>query len=111
MCYSKQTKEIETNQSFESFLESCHAQILQKSNIKHVHYDRNDKGFILKVGARKSPNYYRIYQDNQEIRFELEIKHTRVQTVQHLLFDGQIQEFEESLTQHFYLHSKKILVL
>ena len=65
----------------------------------------------MKVGARKSPNYYRIYHDNQEIRFELEIKHTRVQTVQHLLFDGQIQEFEESLTQHFYLHSKKILVL
>lgn len=34
-----------------------------------------------------------------------------VQAVQHILFDGQILEFEKKLSQHFYNHSKKILVL
>ena len=111
LCYSKTKKDIETNQSFESFLKSCHEKILQNSRTKHIQYNRNEKGFILKIGSRKSPNYYRVYENNQEIRFELEMKSYIVQSVQDFLFNDQIQEFEQILTKHFYNHSKKILVL
>ena len=68
-------------------------------------------GCILKVGSRKSPNYYRVYENNQEIRFELEMKSSRVQSVQDFLFSHQIPEFEQILTKHFYNYSTKILVL
>jgi len=78
LCYSKTKKDIHTNQSFESFLKSCHEKILQNSRTKYIQYNRNEKGFILKVGSRKSPNYYRVYENNQEIRFELEMKSSRV---------------------------------
>ena len=57
--------------------------------------------FILKVGSKKSPNYYRVYENNQEIRFELEMKSNRVQSVQDFLFNHQILEFEQILTKHF----------
>jgi len=111
LCYSKTKKNIYTTQSFESFLNSCSEKILQNSRTKYVQYNRNKKGFILKTGSRKSPNYYRVYENNQEIRFELEMKHSRVQSVQDFLLNGQIPEFEQILTKHFYNHSNKILVL
>lgn len=41
----------------------------------------------------------------------MEIKNTVVKSFGNFLFSNQIQEFEESLTRHFYAHSKKILVL
>lgn len=111
LCYSKTKKDIDTIQSFESFLNSCYQKILQNSHTKYIQYNRNKKGFILKVGSRKSPNYYRVYENNQEIRFELEMKSSRVQSVQDFLFNDQIPEFEQILTKHFYNHSNKILVL
>ena len=111
LCYSKTKKDIDTIQSFELFLTSCHEKILQNSRTKHIKYSRNKKGFILKVGSRKSPNYYRVYENNQEIRFELEMKSSRVQSVQDFLFSHQIPEFEQILTKHFYNYSTKILVL
>jgi hypothetical protein len=111
LCYSKTKKDTDTNQSFESFLNSCHEKILQNSRTKSIQYDRNEKGFILKIGSRRSPNYYRVYENNQEIRFELEMKSSRVQSVQDFLFNHQIPEFEHILTKHFYNHSNKILVL
>jgi len=111
LCYSKTKKDIDTIQSFEFFLNSCHEKILQNSRTKHIKYSRNQKGFILKVGSRKSPNYYRVYENNHEIRFELEMKSSRVQSVQDFLFSHQIPEFEQILTKHFYNYSTKILVL
>jgi len=111
LCYSKNKEDIDTNQSFESFLNGCHEKILQNTRTKYIQYDRNEKGFILKIGSRRSPNYYRVYENNQQIRFELEMKSSRVQSVQDFLFNHQIPEFEQILTKHFYHHSNKILVL
>lgn len=111
LCYSKTKKDIDTTQSFESFLKSCHEKLLQNSRTKYIQYNRNKKGFILKIGSRKSPNYYRVYENNQEIRFELEMKSSRVQSVQDFLFSHQIPEFEQILTKHFYNYSNKILTL
>ena len=39
------------------------------------------------------------------------MKNSRVQSVQDFLFNGQIPEFEQILTKHFYNYSNKILVL
>jgi hypothetical protein len=37
-------------------------------------YTGNNRGFILRIGTRKSPNYSRIYQTQNGLIFELEIK-------------------------------------
>jgi hypothetical protein len=111
LCYPKTKRYLDTIQSSESFLNSCREKILQNSCTKYIQYTRNKKGFIFKVGSRKSPNYYRVYENDQEIRFELEMKSSRVQSVQDFLFNDQIPEFEQILTKHFYKHSNKILAL
>ena len=111
LCYSKTKKDIDTIQSFEFFLNSCHEKILQNSRTKHIKYSRNKKGFILKAGSRKSFNYYHVYENTQEIRFEVEMKSSRVQSVKDFLFSHQILEFEPIFTKHFYNYSTKILVL
>ena len=54
LCYSKIKKDIDTTQSFESFLNSCREKILQNSLTKYIQYTRNKKGFLFKVGSRKS---------------------------------------------------------
>lgn len=74
LCYFKTKKDIDTTQSFGSFRNSCHEKILHDSRIKYIQYNRNKKGFILKVGSRKSSNYYRVYENNQEIIVKMKDK-------------------------------------
>jgi hypothetical protein len=49
-------------------------------------------------------------EKNNGLEFELEIKKKAIKSVQNLLFVGQIEEFEEILTQHFYRQFKDSLV-
>ena len=58
-----------------------------------------------------APNFFRIYQKKNGIRFELEIKNQPLKAVQDSLFMNQIKDFEDQFTRHFYQHSKKVLVL
>lgn len=80
--------------------------IRSKKNI--AEYTRNHQGFILRIGSRKSPNYYRVYETPNGLRFELEMKKT---ILQDFLFMDHTENFEDTLTRHFYQHSKKVLVL
>ena len=76
----------------------------------------------MQIGSRTSSNYYRVYQKTKEIaktvsyetvnglEFELEMKKQVVKSVQQFLFDNQIEEFEDRLTQHFYTQSSKNFV-
>lgn len=91
-------------------------------NKKKIHAESisNSKGLILKIGQRSSPNHYRVYPKQKEIRrvvydelaygleFELEIKKRFLQSFQHLLFSKSsedLKEFEDQLTKHFYRKS------
>ena len=66
-------------------------------------YTRNHQGLILRIGARKSPNHYRVYEAPNGLRFELEIKKPIIQK----FFIKHIKDFEDKLTRHFYAYSKK----
>ena len=60
--------------------------------------------FYQKVlsGSRTSSNYYRIYQTEQGVKFELELKNSLVKSFQSFLFNNQIEIFEQKLALHFY---------
>lgn len=110
LCYFKEIK-IESQVDLESFMNKCCQKTFARSKKYIAEYTRNPRGLILRIGNRKSPNFFRIYQQKNGIRFELEMKNQPVKSVQDSLFMNHIKDFEEKLTRHFYQHSKKVLVL
>jgi hypothetical protein len=54
------------------FLENCHRKLKQTN--KNVSFEKNAKGFILKIGNRRSNNYSRIYEEKRFLKFEHEMK-------------------------------------
>lgn len=66
---------------------------------------------VLRIGNRSSSNYYRVYQKQNGLQFELELKNQLVKSFQKLLTDNSIQEFEHNLSKHFYRQSFESLNL
>jgi len=89
-------------------MNKCCQKAFLRSKKNIAEYTRNHQGFILRIGSRKSTNYYRVYETRNGLRFELEMKKT---ILQDFLFIDHPENFEDILTQHFYKHSKKVLVL
>ena len=110
LCYFKEIK-IESQVDLELFMNKCCQKTFARSKKYIAEYTRNPRGLILRIGDRKSPNFFRIYQQKNGIRFELEIKNQPLKAVQDSLFMNHIKDFEDKFTRHFYQHSKKVLVL
>jgi hypothetical protein len=64
---------------------------------------------MLKVNRRNNSVHYRIYQKNQNVRFELELKYHQARLVQNDLFNNQIDIFENKLVHQFFKSSGKYL--
>lgn len=111
LCYFLAKNSLDLKGDLELFMNKCYQKVCARSKKSIVVYSQRDQGSILNIGSRKSPNYYRIYETVNGIRFELEIKKPVLKLFENFLFSNSIQEFEDKLTRHFYAHSKKILVL
>ena len=111
LCYFRETKITEQKADLELFLNKCYQKTFARSKKNIAKYTRNNQGLILRIGSRKSSNYYRIYQTRDGLRFELEMKNQSLKSVQEFLFTHLRKEFEDILTRHFYTYSKKVLVL
>lgn len=59
----------------------------------------------MRIGHRTSSKYYRVYQTDQGLKFELELKNQLLKSFQKLLIDNRIQQFEHELSKQFYYHS------
>lgn len=86
-------------------MEKCCQRIRDKSKRKKAKWGQESFGFILRIGNRSSSNYYRVYQKHNGLQFELELKNQLVKSFQKILFDNSIEEFEHSLSKHFYWQS------
>jgi len=91
------------------FLESCYKK-LKQTNYK-VQLEKNRKGFILKIGNRKSNHYSRIYQGNNFLKFEYEMKGRFLQKFHKLLVLNNFEEIELNLTKQFLHYFGKLLPL
>jgi predicted DNA-binding transcriptional regulator AlpA/ribosomal protein S24E len=54
------------------FLQNCQKNLKQTN--KNISLEKNRKGWILKIGNRKSNHYFRIYETKNSLRFEHEMK-------------------------------------
>jgi hypothetical protein len=68
-------------------------------------------GKMLKVNRRNNSLHYRVYQKNENVRFELELKHRQTRLVQDYLFHNQLAIFEDHLVRQYFKYSGKVLRL
>lgn len=111
LCYFRKAKNTDQKDQLEKFFNnsiSKLAKIYKKNNFK---LDLSTKGYILRIGNRKGSNFYRIYQTENGLRFELEIKKNQIKKFSNLLFCSDTEQFEEILIKHFHKYSKKLLTL
>jgi hypothetical protein len=83
---------------------------LEQTN-KNVSFEKNSKSLVLKIGSRKSNNYSRIYETENSLRFEHEMKGRFFQKYHFLLFSNRLEEFEQKLSSHSLLYFGKLLPL
>lgn len=95
--------------SSSEFLQHCYTK-LQKTT-KNVKLEKNNKGYILKIGNRKSNHYYRIYQKPNDLKFEYEIKGRALKQLYSLLVDNSFEQFEKKLYFQFIFNFGKVLPL
>lgn len=109
LCYRH--KKIDNNTNLEPFLKQCYQKAAENKAIKNFSLQKSYLGWILRIGKRGSPNYYRVYENNTEIRFELEQRGSKIKSTQKLIFEYQTENFEEIMTETFFNYSKKVLAI
>lgn len=64
---------------------------------------------MLKVNRRNNSRHYRVYQKDETVRFELELKHRQTKLVQDYLFENQLDVFEHQLAIEYFQYSNQVL--
>ena len=82
-----------------------------KQTNKNSSLEKNRKGWILKLGNRKSNNYFRIYETKNSLKFEHEMKGKVLQNYHLLLVENWLEEFEQKLSLHFLISFEKLVPL
>jgi ribosomal protein S24E len=95
--------------SGQDFLANCHKELKQKN--KNISLEKNNKGFILKIGNRKTNNYSRIYEGKDSLKFEHEMKGKFLQPYHLLFVESNFDTFEQKLSSHFFVYFGKLLPL
>ena len=77
--------------SAREFLQNCQKNIKQTN--QNTRLEKNRKGWIFKIGNRKSNHYFRIYETKNSLKFEYEMKGKVLQQYHLLLVENRIEEF------------------
>lgn len=64
---------------------------------------------MLKVNRRNNSRHYRVYQKDETVRFELELKHRQTKLVQDYLFNNQLDVFEYELVLQYFKYFERVL--
>jgi len=95
--------------SAKAFLAKCQQELKQKN--KNIRLEKNNKGFILKIGNRRTNNYSRIYEGKDSLKFEHEMKGKFLQPYHLLFVENNFDNFEQKLSSHFFVYFGKLLPL
>ena len=63
------------------------------------------------MNRRNNSVHYRVYQKDQGVRFEIELKHRKTKLIQDYLFSNQFDTFEHQLVIQYFKYSAQILCL
>lgn len=109
--YVYQDKDYFSYQTTKIFLRQCQEFIgyLPRKRWTRLDEDPKKNDLILKICKRGNPNYQRIYFEPEGLKFELELRKYKAKQFQHWLFENQIQEFENQITEHFFKRWSQLL--
>jgi len=107
--YYSQTNKRDDKISTREFLENSQRKLNRRG--RNVSLEKNSKGFILKIGNRRSNNYFRVYQGKNSLKFEHEMKGKFLQEYHSLLVENRLEEFQQKLSSHFLISFGKLLPL
>ena len=82
-----------------------------KNTNKIISLEKNRKGWILKIGNRKSNHSFRIYETKNSLKFEHEMKGKVLQQYNLLLVENRLEKFEQKLSYQFLISFGKLLPL
>ena len=75
LCFSRPNDLNHTSKLFDAFLVDSRSQIQNHTTTQHIRLQDFPDGKILKVNRRNNSVHYRVYQKDQRVRFEIELKH------------------------------------
>jgi hypothetical protein len=105
VCYFRGTKLNDQNELVEDFMEKCCQRVKAKDKRRKAEWDFESTGLVLRIGHRGSSKFYRVYENDKGLRFELELKKELAKSFQKLLMDNDLQQLENDLSKLFYSHS------
>jgi hypothetical protein len=89
-----------SKETVEQFFKNCY----EKLQLNSTTLEKNKKGNIFRIGNRRSNRYSRIYQNNQFLRFEHEMKGQFILSFSELLMTHDLIAFEYQISQNFLLY-------
>lgn len=87
------------------------SQIQNHTTTRHIKLQDFPDGKILKINRRNNSVHYRVYQKDEQTRFEIEFKHRQTKLVQNFLFQNKLELFEDQLARKYFQYSERILCL
>nr|YP_010516878.1 hypothetical protein ON958_pgp040 [Haslea pseudostrearia]UXN44660.1 hypothetical protein [Haslea pseudostrearia] len=111
LCFSQPNDFYHISKSFDDFLVNSRSHIQKNTNSRHIRLQDFPDGKILKVNRRNNSLHYRVYQKNERVRFELELKHRKTKLVQDYLFQNKLDVFEDLLVMEYFKYSEKVLCI
>lgn len=77
-----------TSKSFDGFLVDSRSQIQNPTTTRYIRLQDFPDEKILKVNCKNNSVHYRVYQKDQRVRFEIELKHRQTKLGQDYLFQN-----------------------
>jgi hypothetical protein len=111
LCFSRPNDLNHTSKLFDAFLVDSRSQIQNHTTTRHIRLQDFPDGKILKVNRRNNSVHSRVYQKDQRVRFEIELKHRQTKLIQDYLFKNQLDIFEHQLVIQYFKYSIRILRL
>ena len=102
LCFSRPNDFNHTSKSFDRFLVNSRSKIQNHTNTRHIRLQDFPDGKTLKVNRRNNSVHYWVYQKDQRVGFEIELKHRQTKLVQDYLFQNQLDIFEHQLVIKYF---------
>jgi hypothetical protein len=109
LCFSRLNDWSHTSKLFDAFLVDSRSQIQNHTNTKYIKLQDFPDVKMLKVNRRNNSRHYRVYQKDESVRFELELKHRQTKLVEDYLFENQLDVFEHQLVIQYFQYSDQVL--
>ena len=109
--FSRPNGSSHTIKLFDEFLVNSRNQIQNYTNTRHIRLQDFPDDKILKVNRRNNSVHYRVYEKDQKVRFEIELKYRQTKLVQNYLFNNQLDIFEHQLVIQYFKYSGRVLRL